>query len=103
MAERDDVPEGWSVRHRPALVAALATPLVLTVLLAIAGWLYCERLRPVVRQPVTAFPAPGLETFVHDGVADPYRPSRHTRPDPTIAAAKRSVVDGGIRDWQGRP
>ena len=93
-------PEEWHVRHRPALIAGLATPVVLLVLLLITGWLYNRNLRPLTQQPVTAFPAPGLQTFIHDGVEDPYRPRPRATPDAQVAAAKRAIVADGIPGWE---
>lgn len=100
---REAVPEGWSVRHRPAVIAALAVPLVLAVLLIVAGWFYDRDLRPTIRQSVTPFPAPGLETFIHDGAQDPYRPRSPVKPDPAIATAKRAIVRDGIVGWKQQP
>ena len=93
-------PEDWEVRHRPALIAGLVTPAILLVLLLAAGWLYNRNLRPKTGQPVTAFPAPGLQTFIHDGVKDPYRPRLRDTQDAQIAAAKRAVVADGITGWE---
>jgi len=93
-------PERWDVRHRPALIAGLATPVVMLALLLVSGWLYNRNLRPRTQQPVTAFPAPGLQTFIHDGVEDPYRLRPRTRPDAQVAAAKRAVVADGIAGWE---
>ena len=98
MADRDRA-EGWSVRHRPAMIAALAVPCGLAALLFAAGWFYERDLRPGARQPVTPFPAPGLETFVHDGARDPHRPLPPVRRDARIAAAKRAVAAGSLTGW----
>lgn len=97
MAERG--PEGWGVRHRPAVIAALATPTLLALLLFGAGRFYIRDLRPGTRQPVHTQPAPGLETYIHDGVRDPERPLPHPRADPRIEAAKRSVTRTGLPGW----
>lgn len=104
MVERPEaIPESWSVRHRPAVVAAVAVPVLLAGLLLAGGWLYDRDLRPSTRRPVTPFPSPGLETFIHDGTEDPYRPRVGTLPDPRIAAAKRAVVEDGIAGWERQP
>lgn len=95
----DRAPEGWGVRHRPAVIAALATPMVLALLLFAAGRFYIRDLRPATRQPVHVQPAPGLETYIHDGVNDPERPPARPRADPRIKAAKRSVVRTGLAGW----
>ena len=96
-------PEGWHVRHRPAVIAGLATPLALVVLLLVTGWLYDRHLRAKTQQPVTTFPAPGLETFIHDGTKDPYRLQRKPQPDAAVTAAKRAVVADGIAGWERQP
>jgi len=104
MDERPEAePEGWSVRHRPPLIAAVAVPAVLAALLMGAGWLYDRELRPSTRQPVTPFPAPGLETFIHDGTQDPHRQPARVEPDAQLAAAKHAVVADGIAGWERRP
>jgi len=104
MDERpEEAAEGWSVRHRPAVIAGLATPVVLLVLLLVSGWLYNRELRPATRQPVTAFPAPGLQTFIHDGTQDPYRPRIKAQPDAQVMAAKRAIVADGIAGWERQP
>lgn len=101
MAERG--PEAWGVRHRPAVIAALATPALLALLLLGAGRLYIADLRPATRQPVHTQPAPGLETYIHDGVGDPERPPPRPRTDPRIEAAKRSVARTGLPGWGAAP
>jgi hypothetical protein len=98
VAER--APEGWGVRHRPAVVAAVATPVVVALLLLAAGWFYTRALKPETRAPVHTFPAPGLESYIHDGVNDPQRPPPRPRADPRIEAAKRSVAQGGLAGWE---
>ena len=104
MVERPEaVPEGWAVRHRPAVIAAVAVPLVLMLILLAAGWLYDRELRPSTRQPVTPFPAPGLETSIHDGAQDPYRPRVKAVHDSQVTAAKRTVVQDGIAGWERQP
>lgn len=98
----DDTPEGWGVRQKPALIAGLATPVLLLIALLVAGWFYDRDLRPKTQQPIVSFPAPGLETFVHDGVQDPQRPAGPATPLPAIEQAKRSVVSGGLVGWTSR-
>ena len=97
---RASEPEGWQVRHRPALIAALAVPVALLTLLIAASFAYNRTIRPNTFQPVTTLPGPGLETFVHDGVEDPRRPAVRTRPDPQVQAAKRAVVREGLAGWE---
>ena len=99
MAERDDRPEGWDVPHRPAVIAAIATPAVLLALLIAAGIFYDRDLRPGTTQPVKAQPAPGLETYIHDGANDPYRPKAIAPRDPAFAAVKRGLVADGLPGW----
>lgn len=96
-------PEGWSVRHKPAVIAAVATPLLLALLLVVAGWFYDRDLRPATRAPTTPFPAPGLETAIHDGARDPHRPPVVVEPDMQVRAAKRAVLAEGIAGWDRRP
>lgn len=96
----DTTPEGWGVRHRPAVIAAIVAPLALGLLLLIAGWFYTARLKPQIRQPVHAFPAPGLETYIHEGARDPYIPPKRPRADPAVTAAKRSVAKTGLPGWE---
>ena len=104
MTERiNSAPEGWSVRHRPAVVAALLFPLVLAGLLIVAGWFYDRHLRPSTRQPVAPFPAPGLETFIHEGAQDPHRPRAQPHAEARLAAAKRAVLRDGIAGWERKP
>lgn len=100
MAEQDDAPEGWEVRHRPALIAAVAMPAVMLALLLVAGHFYDADLRPKTWRPIVTQPAPGLETYIHDGGKDPHRPHRVARPDPSIAAAKRAVAAEGLPGWR---
>lgn len=103
MDEGANPPEGWSVPQRTPAVAAVATIGFLVVMLLLAGWIYSRTLRPERRQPVTTFPAPGVETFIHDGARDPHRPARAVQPDPAIEAAKRQVVAEGLAGWDKRP
>ena len=93
----DSVPEGWWVPQRRAMIVAASVPAVLLVVLLLAGRLYDRDLRPQHRQGVTAFPAPGLETAVHDGGGDPHRRGPVARADPAIEDAKRDVVADGWR------
>ena len=97
--ERDGEPEGWQVKHRPGVIAAMAIPVTLLALLIAAGFVYNRTIRPNAFQPVMMFPGPGLETRVHDGVEDPRRPSIRARPDPQVDAAKRAVARDGLAGW----
>ena len=99
MAERDDAPEGWGVRQRPAVIAALGVPTALVLALWAAAHFYNKDLRPATKALVHSFPAPGVETFIHDGGQDPERPRVVTHPDRAIQAAKRTVVADGLADW----
>jgi hypothetical protein len=91
----DEAPEGWQVRQRPAMIAAVMIPLVLLLVVTVAGWFYCRDLAPARRAPVTTFPAPGIETYSHDGAGDPQRPLPPTKADPRLDAAKRATVAQG--------
>jgi hypothetical protein len=95
----NDAPEGWRVPQRVAFIAAAAVPMVLLAALLLAGRLYDDRLRPAHRQPVTTFPAPGVETFIHDGGHDPHRPAPRARADAALVSAKQQVVAGGLSNW----
>ena len=97
--DRNAEPEGWQVPHRLGLTAALAIPVALLALLIVAGFGYNRTIRPAPLQPVTTFPGPGVETFVHDGVEDPQRPHVRTQADPRVQAAKRAVVRDGLAEW----
>ena len=99
----DNAPEGWRVPQRIALITAVLVPLAMLAIVVAAGWVYNHRLHPPRRQPVTTFPAPGVETFIHDGAADPERPVTPPPVDPAIDAAKRRVAADGLADWQVRP
>lgn len=102
MAERaDDGPEGWRVPQRVPMIAAAAVPLGLLALLSLAGRFYELRLAPP-HPAATAFPAPGIETFLHDGVRHPAAPQPKPAPDPAIAAAKRLVIAEGLPGWPAR-
>jgi len=90
----DDTPEGWHVPQRPAMIFAVAAPLTLLAVAAGAGWLYDRDLAPK-RGPVTPFPAPGVESFVHDGGNDPVRPASKPKRDAPVEAAKRAIVANG--------
>lgn len=98
----DDAPERWRVPQRPFFIAGALLPLALLAAVIIAGRAYDAHLRPAHRAPVTTFPAPGVETFIHDGRADPIRSTRPTATDPAIAAAKRRVVVDGVPGWSGQ-
>lgn len=100
MADAPDdahAPEGWQVPQRKAMIAAVSFPLALLTIVLVGGWFYERDVAPGHRAPVTTFPAPGLETAIHDGALDPERPPLPTRPDPAIAAAKRAQIERG---WQ---
>lgn len=99
MADFPEQQEGWRVSQRRGFIAAALVPLVLGLCVVGAGRLYDRNLRALHRQPVTTFPAPGVETFIHDGQGDPKRPPHAAPADPTLAAAKRAVVAGGLPDW----
>jgi hypothetical protein len=90
----DDAPEGWQVPQRRAMIAAVTIPVTLLALVAAAGWLY-ERDFAVRHHPVTPFPAPGVESYVHDGALDPVRPAPTRRTDAQVDAAKQAVVAAG--------
>jgi hypothetical protein len=90
----DDAPEGWHVPQRPAMIAAVAAPLTLLAVVSGAGWLYTHTLKPVPRQPI-ALPAPGVESYIHDGARDPVRREAKPKRDARIEAAKRAVVAQG--------
>lgn len=93
-----DAPEGWRVRQRPAMIAGIATPVVLLGSLLVAAHFYRKDLRPPPPL-VTTFPAPGIETFIHDGAHDPQRPVRQGTTDLRIQAAKRAVVRDRPAGW----
>lgn len=96
-------PEGWDVRFRPAATAALALPLVLLIGLSAGGWYYMTQLHDRTHVAVTSFPAPGIETYIHDGVENPEVAAPRPRADPRLVAAERSVVATGLRGWRGAP
>jgi hypothetical protein len=91
----DDPSEGWAVPQRVPMIAAIAIPLTLLIVLIAAGWFYRHDLAPRRHPPVTVFPAPGVETYVHDGARDPVRSVATPTPDPRIDAAKRAIVAQG--------
>lgn len=95
-------PEGWQVPQRLPMIAAAAVPLALLALLGFAGHVYDARLAPLQRQSVTAFPAPGIETFIHDGGLHPERPKPRPAPDPAVESAKRAVAGEGLPGWPAR-
>lgn len=102
MAERQDGPERWTIGRRAgrvAGIAAVAVPVGLLGAVALAGWFYDRDLRPEMRR-VTTFPAPGVETFIHDGALDPHKAAPHPRPDSAVAAAKRATAAEGLAGWR---
>lgn len=102
MAEPPEAgPESWYVPQRGPMLAAAAVPLALMALLAVAGRFYEARLAPRRHAPVT-FPAPGIESYVHDGMLDPDRARPGPAPDAALAAAKRAVVADGLPGWPAR-
>lgn len=98
MAERDDEPEGWAVRTRPAYIAAAVTPVMLLVGVLAAGWGYTKYLQPETRQGVKPFPAPGIESYIHDGLGDPERVRPRTKTDAAVETAKRAAIAEGWRE-----
>ena len=92
-------PQGWQVPQRTPVLVAVAVLALLLALLGVAGWVYRSTLAPQHTQPMHSFPAPGVESFVHDGVEDPHTPSSPPRRDPAIEAAKRDIVAHGIAGW----
>jgi hypothetical protein len=92
----DDAPEGWHVPQRRAMIFAAVAPLTLLAVVAGAGWLYRRDLAPHYA-PVIPLPAPGIESFPHDGGNDPVRPAPQPKRDAPVEAAKRAIVAQG---WQ---
>lgn len=100
MAERPDAePEGWHVPQRAPMIAAAVLPLLLLVLLAIAAHVYATHWEGERNRAPKIFPAPGIESYIHDGPLDPDRAPARPAPDPAIVAAKRAVVTQGIAGW----
>lgn len=89
--------ETWRVPQRAPAIAAVALLVLVAVLLLLAWRVYARDIAPKRHAPTTTFPAPGIETFVHDGVRDPERPRATPTPDVTLTAAKRAVVAEGWR------
>lgn len=94
-----DEPEGWRVPQRRGFIAMIAVPLALALAVFVSAQFYDRSIRPRHYQPVTPFPAPGVETFIHDGHGDPKRPPAPRPADPSIVAAKRDVVTSGVPNW----
>jgi hypothetical protein len=103
MPERLDAPEGWDVRQKFAILAALGTVTTLVVLLVVAGYFYDRELRPETHRPYATFPAPGIETAIHAGANDPHLPTPVSPTDPAIAAAKREIAANGLPGWERQP
>lgn len=100
MADRPEAaPEGWQVPQRAPMIAAALVPLVLLAALLGLGHLYDVRLRPQTHVAVQTFPAPGIDTYIHDGGRDPERPRPHPAPDPAVERAKRAVAAQGLAGW----
>lgn len=99
MADRDD--EGWHVPQRLPIAVAAATVMLIVALLLVAAREY-QGLRFAHRGAVNTFPAPGIETFAHDGVEDPHRPAASAARDPAIERAKHAVVAQGLAGWSSR-
>lgn len=100
MAEPE--PEGWAVPMVKPLAAAGATLGMLLAMLTLAGWVYHKHLQSHRFQPLATFPAPGVETFIHDGTRDVDRPPPPPRADADLEQAKRAVVAGGIPGWESQ-
>ena len=98
----ENAPEGWHVPQRPAMIAAVAVPLGLLVVLLAAGAWYDRSLRPQRIAPVHSFPAPGIETFAHDGLKDRGRRIRPAPADAAVTRAEAEVVAGGLPGWSVR-
>ena len=91
----DDASEDWYVPQRRGMLAAAAIPLVLLLLVVSAGWSYNRYLAPAHRAPIKTLPAPGIETYIHDGAGDPHRPVVPGKPDSRLDAAKRATIAQG--------
>lgn len=99
MAERPPR-EGWRVAQRRPLFAALTTLAFVAVMLGVAGYAYERTIAPKRTLSVQPFPAPGIESAIHDGAGDPVRPQPAVRPDREIEAAKDAVVAEGLPGWR---
>lgn len=99
MAKPGEQKEGWVVPQRRGFLAAVLIPLGLALCVVGAGRLYDRHLRARHWQPTSTFPAPGVETFIHDGRGDPERPQSRPPADPTLAAAKHAVATAGLPGW----
>lgn len=95
----DPAPEGWGIPTRTATRALVAVPLFLLAMLSLAVWFYDGHLRPTRARPVTPFPAPGIETYVHPGQGDPDMPTPRPAPDAHVRAAMREVAAEGLPGW----
>lgn len=95
----DPQPEGWGVPTASATRILIAVPLVLLAMLSLAAWFYEGHLKPARARPVTPFPAPGIETYVHPGQGDPDMPAPHPSPDPHVQTAAREVAAEGLPGW----
>ena len=107
MAEpTDDVTEwqseGWAVRQRIGIAAAVTTPLLLLLALLFFGNWYGSTLRPLTVEHVTPFPRPGVVLERVTATRDPNQPAPRATPDAAIQDAKRSVAAEGITGWPGR-
>lgn len=105
MAERPDEAESWTIGRRAgriAGIAAVAIPAMLLGGVVLAGRFYDRDVRPETHRPITTFPAPGVETFIHLGALDPHRPAPHPRPDPAVVTAKQAVARDGLSGWTAR-
>lgn len=97
MADAQPHRETWRVPQRAPAIAAAALLVLVAILLVLAWRVYAGSIAPTRHPPLTTFPAPGVETFVHDGVRDPERPRAAPTPDRALAAAKAAVVAEGWR------
>lgn len=97
MAERTPQREDWRVPQGAPAIAAVGLLTTIAAVLLLAGHVYDTHIAPKHRAPVATFPAPGVETYVHDGALDPERPRPRATVDPALAAAERAVVAEGWR------
>lgn len=97
--DRDDTREGWYVPTRIGMIAIVATPIALAILVLIAGLVYNRTLRPKLLFSVTPQPAPGLKADVHAGVADPEIAPPLAPPDAAIERAKAATARQGLPGW----